>query len=90
MKPFGIGLASVCIVLQLAILTREIVTQHPVAPTLLLTTLANVLLLLCWVFIVSPSWVRIPADAYAERLLAASTALDTIQLKKPSSRKKES
>ncbi len=89
MKPFGIGLASVCVVLQLAILTREIVAQHPVAPTLLLTTLANFLLLLGWLFIVSPSWVRIPADAYAERLLAACTVLDTNQPKKPSSKRKE-
>jgi hypothetical protein len=90
MKSFGIGLASVCIMLQLAVATREIVTKHPVAPTLLLTTLANVLLLFGWLFIVSPSWVRIPADAYAERLLAACTAIDTTHPKKQVSRKKES
>jgi hypothetical protein len=87
MKPLGVVLACVCVAVQLAILTREIVIQHQVAPTPLLMTLANVVLLMGWLFIVSPSWVRVPADAYAERLLAASAEIDTIQPKKPSRRK---
>jgi hypothetical protein len=87
MKPFGAVLACVCIVVQLAILAREVVIQQPVAPTPLLMTLANVLFLLCWLFIVSPSWVRVPADAYADRLLAACTAIDAVQSKKPSRKK---
>lgn len=87
MKPFAVVLACICIAVQLSILAREIVIQHPVTPTPLLMTLANVLLLFSWLFIVNPSWVRIPADAYAERLLATCTAFDTVLPKKSSRRK---
>jgi hypothetical protein len=78
MKPVGVVLVSVCIAVQLAFLTREIVFHHQVAPTPLLMTLANVILLLGWLVIVSPSWVRVPADAYGDRLLAACTAIDAV------------
>jgi hypothetical protein len=87
MKPFGVVLACVCIAVQLSMLTREIVIHHPVAPTPLLMTLANVLLLLGWLFIVGPNWVRVPADAYGDRLLAACTAIDAVRSKKPPRKK---
>jgi hypothetical protein len=35
----------------------------------------NLLLTLGWLFIFTPSWVRVPADAYAERLLGAIESL---------------
>jgi hypothetical protein len=87
MKPFGVVLACVCIAVQLVILTREILIQHPIAATPVLMTLANVLLLLGWLFIVGPNWVRVPADAYGDRLLAACTAIDAVYPKKPPRKK---
>jgi hypothetical protein len=81
MKPFGVALACGCIALQGAILTREVVAHHQLAPLSLLTTLANLLLLMVWLFIVSPNWVKVPADAYAERLLAAATDIDPLKSK---------
>jgi len=35
----------------------------------------NLALMLCWAAWVTPSWVRIPAQAYAERLLEACNQL---------------
>jgi len=35
----------------------------------------DLFLLLCWWFLITPDWVRRAAEAYAERLLAASENL---------------
>lgn len=71
LKPFGIpssivGIAS-C---SLAVILRG----HRTASGLLLAIVGiaiGVLLFVLWLAVFSPNWVRIPADAYAERLLGS-------------------
>jgi len=45
------------------------------APIALVCATLNLLFLLGWVIWFTPDWVRIAADAYAERLLAACEKL---------------
>lgn len=86
MKILGMSLTLICIILLLGILARQVHNGTFLAPTLL-AALTNVALLLVWIFIVNPNWVRISADAYAERLLASSTAFEKTQPKKPAGKK---
>jgi hypothetical protein len=78
MKPFGISVALVCTALQVVIATDQVAGGHPLAPISVLCFFANVVLLCGWVFIVSPRWVRVCADAYAGQLLASCVALDSV------------
>lgn len=43
---------------------------------LIVAVLLNLLILMFWVFWINPGWVRIPANAYAERLLEACDQLE--------------
>jgi hypothetical protein len=45
----------------------------------LLATLIAWCLFICWLAIVRPTWVRIPADAYGRQLLAACDSLQTVE-----------
>jgi hypothetical protein len=76
MKPFGIFLTSACVIFQLGFLTRLFFYQSSVPPVQVVMAVTNLVILLCWIFLVNPSWVRIPADAYADRLLEASSAFE--------------
>ncbi len=71
MKPLGIiivmigtGAVAVLIILNYS---KGLVTS----PLVFVAGLGNLLLLLAWLVRFTPNWVKIPADAYAERLLAA-------------------
>jgi hypothetical protein len=88
LKSFGVTVACCCIALQVAVAARAEVTHRALAAAPLLMLLANVVLLAGWLFIVSPAWVRVPADAYAERLLAALIVADSAQPSKASRKKK--
>jgi hypothetical protein len=72
MKPLGIftAVAGMAAVAALIVMyyrhTRGAMSS--ITPT---AAVLNGLLLLAWFFWVTPAWVRIAADAYAERLLAA-------------------
>lgn len=52
-----------------------LLSQRAVSTVGVVCLAADVLFLLAWIFVFTPSWVRIPADAYAERLLAACETL---------------
>jgi hypothetical protein len=43
----------------------------------ILALLVNAALLAVWVFVITPAWVRIAADAYAERLLESIDTLSS-------------
>jgi hypothetical protein len=75
MKRLGIPLTCCCFGLQTILFARGVAVNRLVEPTLLLTILANLALLYGWLFVVNDRWVRVPADAYADRLLAASDTL---------------
>jgi hypothetical protein len=79
LRPIGITVAigTAILTLLLLILTAGPFTVRAgrYAPGLGLA----VLLLLFWVRAVRPAWVRVPAEAYADRLLAAIDALQSQQ-----------
>jgi hypothetical protein len=76
MKPIGLTLSAICVFSQLVwVLSGLFAHQLPSALTVS-SLLIAIFLLLCWMFIINPEWVRIAANAYAERLLAASETLE--------------
>jgi len=76
MKPLGtfaavVGTAAVAALIVMHYRYANVVMSS-ITPT---AAVLNGLLLLAWLFWVTPAWVKIAADAYAERLLAASDTL---------------
>jgi len=75
MKPLGI----VSAVLGIGAITAYIfnMARHGVTPTplVLICGILNILLFLGWTFWFTTEWVRIPAEAYADRLLSACEVL---------------
>lgn len=57
--------------------------QSAAAPEVAIVTAAVWLLLIVWVAVITPAWVRVPADAYGMQLLAACDTLGTPQAAKP-------
>jgi hypothetical protein len=74
MKPVGI---TIC-VLSLAPMAFLAYRQHGAdgaEPLTLVAIAGAVIMLVVWLFWITPKWVRVPSEAYADRLLAA---LDSI------------
>jgi hypothetical protein len=74
-KPVGIifTILALMVVVSLAIIS---LTQGNTIPQLvILAGIIDFIFLLMWVFWITPNWVRIPAEAYAERLLEACLQL---------------
>ena len=72
MRALGIWLCLVCTLLQAALLVRAVrIAGHIDTANAVLAGL-DLFLLLCWWFLITQDWVRRAAEAYAERLLAAS------------------
>ncbi len=70
MKPIGIGLSVLGAIATSAFIIVEYFGRgRDVSQLLSISFVINLLFLLCWLFWFTPSWVRIPAEAYAERLL---------------------
>jgi hypothetical protein len=78
MKRFGIVVAILAVSGQTIILAADAVAGRSIAPIPAIATVANILLLLVWIIVVTPSWVKTAADGYAERLLATRDALDLV------------
>lgn len=75
MKPFGIVSSIIgCGVVISAILLDYRTGVLP-SPTVIVCGAINLSLLLVWAFWLTPSWVRIPAEAFAERLLSSCESL---------------
>jgi len=76
MRVLGTVLSTVgALLILLGFILR---TELPIVPnpTLAAACLAgDILLLAAWIFRISPAWVRTPADAYAEQLIAATERL---------------
>jgi hypothetical protein len=79
MKPVGVFLCALSIVLALTAITIQFRAGTLVSPISYGSAGCALGLLAFWVFWCNPSWVRLCADAYAERLLAT---LDTMDLPK--------
>ncbi|NQU25654.1 MAG: hypothetical protein HQ567_30575 [Candidatus Nealsonbacteria bacterium] len=74
MKPAGIGLSALAVVV--AIIAAIINSENGRPPALAtVATVVNGLMLVWWVLRINVDWIRIPAFAYAERLLSACDVL---------------
>jgi hypothetical protein len=75
LKPFGILVASAAsAVLGLELIGQFAAHQHVAVMSLVLEAV-NVDFFLVWIVLVKPDWIRVTANAYAERLLET---LDTM------------
>jgi hypothetical protein len=68
LRPWGLAVAIGTLVAAGVLL---LATSHDQAVAVLVPALWSVLAITFYVFVVRPTWVRVPAEAYAERLLGA-------------------
>lgn len=74
MKPAGIGVSALAVIG--AIVAAIINTERGRPPALATAaTVVNGLMLVWWIFRINVDWIRIPAFAYAERLISACDIL---------------
>ena len=74
LKPLGITLSTACGIASGFLLYLDLVDSGDYL-TSLLSTVSSVLLLTIWIFIINPEWVKVPAMAYAERLVSSCETL---------------
>ena len=72
MKPVGIFLSVVGLFLGLAAIFIHTHAHAAISPVSYAGTVCTIALLVFWIVWCSPGWIKLSADAYAERLLAAS------------------
>jgi hypothetical protein len=76
MKAISILLTLLGIMLSTTLIVLHLLWWKTSVPTFVIVcSAANLTLLLLWVFLFTPTWVRIAANAYAERLLEACDRL---------------
>ncbi len=75
LKPLGLIISSISVLAILFLLFNSITSDIEIRPILLICGVINLLLVFVWIFWIRPSWVKITADAYAERLLDACDKL---------------
>lgn len=80
MKPWGIVIAILGVLgsfgpIALAAFRYRRGAAFVVSPLPVVTLATSAILLLWWIFWINPEWVKVAADAYAERLLGACEAL---------------
>jgi len=78
MRPVGLAISILSLV-ALALVTWVEARADAVPWFANLTAIAIVALLLTWLVRITPSWVKIVADAYALRLLASTDELEGAQ-----------
>jgi hypothetical protein len=89
LKPVGIAITLAAGCLSLAAMGyRHWLEQSAPNPEVAIVTAAVWLLLVIWIVVVNPTWVRLPADAYGLQLLAACDTLGTPQAAKPGSKRR--
>jgi putative effector of murein hydrolase LrgA (UPF0299 family) len=75
LKPFAVVIAVVSLAVQIGYVIASWARHAQIGPVNTSLIAMNVLLLMCWLFVVNRSWVQRSADAYADKLLAASEVL---------------
>jgi hypothetical protein len=77
MKPAAILICSIGLMASLVPVYLAIERHEPAPPMAFCMAPIIIVLLVWWLLRVTPQWVRLPADAYAQRLLAACDTLET-------------
>ena len=77
MKPLGITVSVVrlCVIVILG-LSMSLAADRQVTPDLYVYGIMSAIMLLMWIRWITPQWVRVPGDAYAERLLGTIEVLE--------------
>lgn len=76
MKPLGIIFSILgIVVIIIVILTQCVNNDLAVSPVIMLSGIINITILLNWLFVIQPSWVKTAADAYATQLFASLDVL---------------
>jgi len=75
LKPYGLFISIVAAVVLGARLYSEYSLRATVPPWMLGFEVINILFVFAWLLWFRPDWVRVPAEAYAERLMES---LDTL------------
>ena len=84
LKPVGVTIAlAACVVSTAAIAYKYWAGQAVPTPEVAIVTAGLWLLFIVWITFVTPSWVRIPSDAYGAQLLAACDTLNAPPAAKP-------
>lgn len=71
LRPIGITISAVCILGGLGWLGYEYRNGNNLSEAVIGADAVALVFLVLWIFRFTPDWVRIPADAYAERLAEA-------------------
>lgn len=82
LKPIGLSIVCACTTGEIALALLAVRSGRPVPATLILAITLDLLFLACWICVIRPDWVRRAADAYADRLLAASEVLSATPVRK--------
>jgi hypothetical protein len=84
LKPFGLAISILGASISTATIAYKTVASGAApAPEIFIVTAMVWVLVAIWTFVVTPSWVRVPADAYGTQLLAACDALNAGAEKPP-------
>jgi len=76
MKPIGIAIALGAAVVSTAVIVyQHVKVGSPLSFEVVSLTALAWILVVIWIFVVTRSWVRVPADAYGRQLLAACDVL---------------
>lgn len=78
MKPMGIMLCVLGFLLGLSVIAIHVKAHATVSPISYGSLACTLALLTFWIAWCNPSWIRLSANAYAERLLAASDTLGPV------------
>jgi hypothetical protein len=70
LKPVALTLDALCIAIGSACIYYSVMRGQLLSPAWLVALSINFILFLCWLFVIRPSWIRLPANAYARQLIA--------------------
>jgi hypothetical protein len=78
LKPLGMVIALLAAGASTVVIVYLYASGHTTpTPEIVIVTALAWLLSICWIVLINPTWVRIPADAYGTQLLAACDALNS-------------
>ena len=78
MRPLGIAISSLSIVaIGMVIALNYFVKELPPSPIEMACGSVSLFLLLGWIILFTPKWVRVPAEAYAQRLLESCDSINS-------------
>ena len=78
MRPLGIAISSLSVVaIGVVIAFNYFIEALPPSPMEVVCGSVSLFLLLGWIILFTPKWVRIPAEAYAQRLLESCDSINS-------------